>query len=262
MALFLGSFEYVFEEGPAAGWIEDEHLVMWMFLCSFAAIVFFWRAFRQANPVVDLTIFKDRNFAVGSIVATIVGFGLFGSVYLTPLFLGTVRGYNALQIGQIMSVGGIAMFIGGPIAGALIRKVDPRYVLVVRPLARGHRAVLEQLPHGGLLVRRAVLAAGSAGRGPHHVDGAVELHRAGHPAATQDAKRHGPHHRLPQPWRRGGPCRAQHDAAQLHEPAQPGDFRRARSEPAGSSGLPAASRIQPARCRQWPIRRLQPSGSW
>ena len=130
MALFLGSFEYVFEEGPAAGWIEDEHLVMWMFLCSFAAIVFFWRAFRQANPVVDLTIFKDRNFAVGSIVATIVGFGLFGSVYLTPLFLGTVRGYNALQIGQIMSVGGIAMFIGGPIAGALIRKVDPRYVLV------------------------------------------------------------------------------------------------------------------------------------
>lgn len=129
MALFLGSFEYVFEEGPAAGWIEDEHLVVWMFLCSFAAVIFFWRAFRNANPVVDLTIFRDRNFAVGSVVATVVGFGLFGSVYLTPLFLGTVRGYNALQIGQIMSVGGIAMFIGGPIAGALIRKIDPRYVL-------------------------------------------------------------------------------------------------------------------------------------
>ena len=46
-----------------------------------------------------------------------------------PLFLGTVRGYNSLQIGQIMSVGGIAMFIGGPLAGALIRKVDPRIVM-------------------------------------------------------------------------------------------------------------------------------------
>ena len=129
MALFLGSFEYVFEEGPAAGWIEDEHLIVWMFLCSLAAVVFFWRAFTRANPVVDLTIFKDRNFAVGSTVAVVVGFGLFGSIYLTPLFLGTVRGYNSLQIGQIMSVGGIAMFIGGPITGMLIRKVDPRYVL-------------------------------------------------------------------------------------------------------------------------------------
>ena len=96
-------------------------------------MVFFWRAFTRANPVVDLTVFKDRNFAVGSIVAMVVGFGLFGSIYLTPLFLGTVRGYNSLQIGQIMSVGGIAMFIGGPIAGALIRKIDPRYVLAHRP---------------------------------------------------------------------------------------------------------------------------------
>lgn len=131
MALFLGAFEYVFEEGPTAGWFEDEHLVFWMFLCSLAAVVFFWRAFRQANPVVDLTIFKDRNFAVGSIVATIVGFGLFGSVYLTPLFLGTVRGYNAEQIGHIMSIGGVAMFLAGPVSGALVRRIDPRYILML-----------------------------------------------------------------------------------------------------------------------------------
>ncbi len=129
MALFLGAFEYVFEEGPTAGWFEDEHLTMWMFLCSLAAAVFFWRAFRHANPVVDLSIFRDRNFALGSMVATIVGFGLFGSVYLTPLFLGSVRGYNAEQIGHVMSIGGVAMFIGGPIAGILIRRIDPRYVL-------------------------------------------------------------------------------------------------------------------------------------
>lgn len=131
MALFLGSFEWIFEEGPAAGWFEDEELVVWMFVCSLAGIVFFWRALTRANPVVDLTIFKDRNFAVGAMVASIVGFGLFGAVYLTPLFLGTVRGFNALQIGQIMSVGGVAMFIGGPIAGFLIRRFDARYVLAI-----------------------------------------------------------------------------------------------------------------------------------
>ncbi len=129
MALFLGSFEYVFEEGPAAGWLEDSDLVMWMFLCSLGGVVFFWRALTRANPVVDLNVFRDRNFAVGSMMATVVGFGLFGSVYLTPLFLGSVRGFNSLQIGQIMSVGGLAMFVGGPIAGAMIRRFDPRIVL-------------------------------------------------------------------------------------------------------------------------------------
>jgi DHA2 family multidrug resistance protein len=129
MAIFLGSFEYVFEEGPTAGWLEDQDLVLWMFVCSLGGVIFFWRAFRQKNPVVDLSVYKDRNFAVGSMVAVVVGLGLFGSVYLTPLFLGTVRGYNSLQIGQIMSVGGIAMFIGGPLAGALIRRVDPRFVM-------------------------------------------------------------------------------------------------------------------------------------
>jgi MFS transporter, DHA2 family, multidrug resistance protein len=131
MALFLGSFEYIFEEGAAAGWFEEQEIVLWSFVCSIAGVIFFWRALTRANPVVDLTIFKDRNFAMGSMVATVVGFGLFGAVYLTPLFLGAVRGYNSLQIGYIMSVGGVAMFIGGPIAGAMIRQFDPRIVLAI-----------------------------------------------------------------------------------------------------------------------------------
>jgi DHA2 family multidrug resistance protein len=131
MAIFLGSFEWVFEEGPAAGWFEDGELVLWMFVCTIAGVVFFWRAFNHKNPVVDLTIFKDRNFAVGSVLATCVGFGLFGSVYLTPLFLGSIRHLSSLQIGQIMSIGGIAMFIGGPLSGALARKLDPRILMVI-----------------------------------------------------------------------------------------------------------------------------------
>ena len=131
MALFLGSFEFLFEEGPANGWFEESELVGWAFVCSLAGVIFFWRALTRSNPVVDLTIFRDRNFAVGSLVAAVVGLGLYGAVYLTPLFLGQVRGYNALQIGQIMSVGGVAMFMGGPIAGVLIRRFDPRYVLAI-----------------------------------------------------------------------------------------------------------------------------------
>src|SRR5690606_25526246 len=94
-------------------------------------LVFFWRSLTRSNPVVDLTIFRDRNFAVGSLVAAIVGLGLYGSVFVLPIFLSVVHDYNALQIGQIMSIGGIAMFLGGPVAGFLIRRYDARYVLVL-----------------------------------------------------------------------------------------------------------------------------------
>ncbi len=130
MALFLGSFEYVFEEGPTAGWLEDTHLVQWMAVCAVAGCIFFWRAFAVDNPVVNLRVFMDRNFALNSMLVTVVGFGLFGSVYLMPLFLGQVRGLSAMQIGTVMSVGGLGMFLGGPLAGVLIRKTDPRYVVV------------------------------------------------------------------------------------------------------------------------------------
>jgi MFS transporter, DHA2 family, multidrug resistance protein len=129
MAVFLGSFEYVFEEGPTAGWLEDAGLARWMAVCAVAGVFFFWRAFASPNPVVDLTVFRDRNFAVNALMATVVGFGLYGTVYLMPLFLGQVRGLSAMQIGAVMSIGGLGMFIGGPIAGVLIRRTDPRYVM-------------------------------------------------------------------------------------------------------------------------------------
>lgn len=129
MALFLGSFEWVFEEGPVAGWFEDGNLVLWMTICAAASLVFFWRSLTQEHPVVNLGVFADRNFAVSAFMVTIVGFGLYGTVYLMPLFLGQVRGLNAMQIGVVMSIGGLGMFLGGPIAGALIRRTDPRYVM-------------------------------------------------------------------------------------------------------------------------------------
>ncbi len=129
MGLFLGTFEYMFDEGPKDQWFEDSGIAAVAVVCVAAGALFFWRALTRPNPVVDLTIYQNRNFAVGSLVAVAIGFGLFGSVYITPLFLGTVRGYNALQIGQIMSVGGLAMFLGGPTAGILIRRFDPRYVM-------------------------------------------------------------------------------------------------------------------------------------
>lgn len=129
MALMLGAFEWVVEEGPAEGWTQSSMIIRWMFYCTVATVIFFYRSARAEYPIVDLSVFKDRNFASGAIVGAVIGFVLYGSVYALPLFLGQVQGYSALQIGQIMSVSGVAMFIGGPIGGALTRRFDPRLVL-------------------------------------------------------------------------------------------------------------------------------------
>jgi DHA2 family multidrug resistance protein len=165
MAVFLGAFEWTFEEAPRAGWFDDMAVATTALVCALAGTVFFHRALTRPNPVVDLSIFTDRNFALGSLTASVVGLGLFGAVYLTPLFLGGVRGYSSLQIGQIMSIGGLAMFAAGPVGGALIRKYDARLVLAAGLLLAASGLFLNafmspQTAFGDLILPQALRGAG------------------------------------------------------------------------------------------------------
>ena len=95
-----------------------------------AAALFFWRVLTYRRPIVDIRAFADRNFALGSLYSFIIGVGLYGSVYLLPLFLARVRGLNSLQIGLIMIVTGSFQFLSAPVAGALSKKLDLRMMLV------------------------------------------------------------------------------------------------------------------------------------
>jgi DHA2 family multidrug resistance protein len=129
MALFLGSLEYVLEEGPRWQWLQDETVALFAAVCAAAAAGFFWRAFTAPQPIVELRAYADRNFAIGSLFAFVLGIGLYGSVYLVPLFLGRVRGYDSLQIGETMFITGAGMFLASPLVGRLSRSVDLRALL-------------------------------------------------------------------------------------------------------------------------------------
>lgn len=131
MALFLGSLEYVIEEGARHQWFEDEHIVRFSILAGVSGVLFLWRVLTYAQPIVDLKALRNFNFAMGSVYGFIIGIGLYGSVYVLPLFLGQVRGLNAQQIGATMVVTGICQFLSSPIAGVLSAKVDVRKVLAV-----------------------------------------------------------------------------------------------------------------------------------
>ena len=130
MALFLGSLEYVLEEGPRDDWFQDDLIFALAVVSLAAAALFFWRVLTYRRPIVDIRAFADRNFALGSLYSFIIGIGLYGSVYLLPLFLARVRGLNSLQIGLIMIVTGSAQFLSAPVAGALSKKLDLRVMLV------------------------------------------------------------------------------------------------------------------------------------
>jgi DHA2 family multidrug resistance protein len=81
------------------------------------------------QPIVDLRAFLDRNFALGSIFSFVLGIGLYGLTYLYPLYLGEIRGHNALMVGETLFVSGVTMFLTAPIVGMLVTRIDPRFML-------------------------------------------------------------------------------------------------------------------------------------
>jgi DHA2 family multidrug resistance protein len=129
MAIFLGSLEFVLEEGAGDDWFQSEEILLFTVVSATAAMIFFWRAFTAREPVVDLRAFSDKNFAMGCIFSFTMGIGLYGLTYLYPVYLSSVRGYNSLQIGETMFVSGAAMFLTAPIAGRLMSLLDPRVMM-------------------------------------------------------------------------------------------------------------------------------------
>jgi DHA2 family multidrug resistance protein len=127
MSCALVSLEIAIKEAPQRSWTSP--LVASLLAMSFVTGAAFVRRTLSAPwPLVDLRTLSDRNFAVGCTLSFILGIGLFGSVYLMPVFLAYVRGHGALEVGMIILVTGIVQFITAPIAAALEQRYDERYL--------------------------------------------------------------------------------------------------------------------------------------
>jgi MFS transporter, DHA2 family, multidrug resistance protein len=121
----------VLEEGPRNDWFNDEAVLILTWVSALSAVVFFWRVLTAEEPIVDIRAFSNRNFALGSIFSFTVGIGLYGLTYLYPVYLGQIRGYNALMIGEALFVTGLTQFFTAPLAGKLMGKIDPRIMMVI-----------------------------------------------------------------------------------------------------------------------------------
>jgi DHA2 family multidrug resistance protein len=128
---FLACLEYTLEEGPRWNWMEDTTIRTTAWITLVSGVLFVWRGLTAEHPVVDLRALKDRNFALGCFFSFVTGIGLFATIYLTPLFLGRVEGYSALQIGKAVFSTGIFQILTIPIYSMLANRVDLRWLLMV-----------------------------------------------------------------------------------------------------------------------------------
>jgi DHA2 family multidrug resistance protein len=130
MATALAALEIALKEAPGRGWTAG--LVIGLLVLSAACLVRFIGRTRIArHPIVSLGSFAQRPFAIGCVLSFVLGIGLFGSVYLMPVFLAFVRHHTALEIGTTMLVTGAAQLLMAPVAVALEQRVGPRVLTAV-----------------------------------------------------------------------------------------------------------------------------------
>src|SRR6202043_1224623 len=113
---------------------NDDSVLIFAWVSAISAVAFFARVLTARQPIVDVYAYRNRNFAVGSVFSFVLGIGLYGLTLVYPLYLGRVRGYDALMIGETMFVSGLGMFLTAPVVGRLIGKVDPRLLVVAGSL--------------------------------------------------------------------------------------------------------------------------------
>ncbi len=130
LAAALGPAEYVLEEGARWNWLSDETIRTCAIIATVSGVLFVIRSLTYAHPVMDLRALGDRNFTLGCILSFVTGIGIFSTIYLTPLFLGYVRGFSAWQTGIALFSTGAASLAGVPVYILLGRKIDLRWLMM------------------------------------------------------------------------------------------------------------------------------------
>jgi DHA2 family multidrug resistance protein len=130
MAVGLSALQTVLEEGNKDDWFSSPFIVRLAVIALVSLSVFIWIELTVEKPLIRLRLLKSRNFGFGTIAVTMLGFALFGSVYILPAYLGQAQGYNAQQIGNVLAWTGLPQLILIPLVPRLMRRFDTRYIAI------------------------------------------------------------------------------------------------------------------------------------
>ncbi|HEY7854882.1 MAG TPA: DHA2 family efflux MFS transporter permease subunit [Terriglobales bacterium] len=132
LAVGISALQIVLDKGQEADWFGSNYIVVLCVITLIALTAFVVRELRVKDPIVHLRVFKSRTYATGVFLMTLLGFVLYGSLVLLPIFLQTLLGYSAVSAGLWTSPRGIGAIIFMPITGLLLsRKWDPRILLAL-----------------------------------------------------------------------------------------------------------------------------------
>jgi DHA2 family multidrug resistance protein len=129
LAVGIGALQILLDKGQEEDWFASPAMRALAVAAAFGLVAFVIRELRAEHPVVDLRVFRVRTYATGVFLMTVLGFVLYGSLVLLPIFLQTLLGYPSLQAGIAMAPRGIGSFIAMPIVGAILMRVGPRKLL-------------------------------------------------------------------------------------------------------------------------------------
>lgn len=131
MAIGLGSLQVVLEEGSRKDWFGSALIVRLTVVAAIFLTIFFWIELTRRQPFINLRLLGRRNFGLASIVNVSLGVGLYGSVYILPLYLTQIQGYNALQIGEVIMWLGLPQLFIVPLVPKLMQRFDSRVLIGV-----------------------------------------------------------------------------------------------------------------------------------
>jgi DHA2 family multidrug resistance protein len=131
LAVGIGALQVVLDKGQEADWFGSDFIRTLAAISAVCLVALVFWELHTAHPIVDLRALKERTYSTGVFLMTVLGFVLYGSLVLLPIWLQTLMGYPALQAGIAMAPRGMGSFIAMPIVGAILVRFDARKMLAL-----------------------------------------------------------------------------------------------------------------------------------
>jgi DHA2 family multidrug resistance protein len=131
MAIGLGALQTVLEEGNKDDWFGSSFIVRLSIVAAVALALFLWIELTSNKPLLNLRLLLRRNFGFGILANFLLGIALYGSVFILPVYLSRIQGYNAEQIGMVLAWTGLPQLALIPLVPRLMKRFDPRLVIGV-----------------------------------------------------------------------------------------------------------------------------------
>ena len=130
LAATVGSLQFVLEKGQDDDWFASSTITFFAVVAILGLFFFIWRELTYKNPIVELRVLKNVNLRTGTILSFIMGFGLYGSTFIIPLYTQATLGWTAQQAGMLMIPSALTTAFMMPMIGQLLQKGAPQQILV------------------------------------------------------------------------------------------------------------------------------------